>query len=86
MAKKIEINNLYDVWQLFGGAYSLEKNNNKYNFSEDSIDIVGKLITMIPELKDKMIHIIAQKSAVKNGAFNINSFNSLQSDSSDELM
>lgn len=50
----------------------------KYTYSEASVDTVGNLMAIVKDsdgntvLKDKMIGILAQKSAVKNGASNIN--------------
>lgn len=84
--KVVTVNNLYDLWQLFGGAFSLKKENNKYSYSEKSIDAVGMLLTMFPELKNRMIGILAQNSAVKNGAFNVNSNDFIKSEFDDELM
>lgn len=66
------INNLYDLWQAFGGAYSMTKKHNKYVYSDVSVEAVGGIMSVVDGLKDKMIGILAQKSSVKNGATNIN--------------
>lgn len=73
-----EINNLYDLWQIFGGAYSRTLLNGKYVYAESSIQAVGNLMSIVKDdngnlpLKDKMIGILAQESSVKNGATNVN--------------
>lgn len=84
--KTIPVNNIYDLYQLFGGSFSLKKEGNQYSYSEKSIEIVGTLLTIFPELKDRMIGILAQNSAVKNGAFNVNSNDFIKSEFDDELM
>lgn len=69
------INNLYDLWQVVGGAYSKSLINGKLQYSNASVEVVGTIMSLVGDgvLKDKMIGILAQKSAVKNGATNINS-------------
>ena len=75
-----KINNLYDLWQCFGGAYSMTKTNGEYIYSDASIEAVGNIISLVDGLKDKMIGILAQKSSVKNGATNINHSSMLSSE------
>lgn len=72
---KREFNSLYDLWELFGGAYSTDENG---NFNEGSNDLLYSLVTKEDKdgnypLKDKIIHIISNLSAVKAGATNVNS-------------
>ena len=71
----VSINNLYDVWEIFGGEYSID--NDLKHFNEKSNDIVYDLVTSYKKegsypLKDKMIHIVSNASAIKAGASNIN--------------
>lgn len=71
---KGEFNNLYDLWNLFGGAWSVDKDG---TFNEGSNDLLYKLVTTPDNngnypLKDKMIHVISNLSAVKAGATNVN--------------
>jgi len=71
------INNLYDLWKIFGGAYSKSKVGENYEYSEASVDIVGNIVGNVKVggrnvLKRKMIGIISANSAMKNGAVNIN--------------
>jgi hypothetical protein len=70
-----EINNLYDLWQTFGGAYSKSEIGGNLVYSDASTNVVGAIISLVSngDLKDRMIGILAQKSSVKNGASNINS-------------
>ena len=52
----------------------MSKVGNEYIYSDASVDAVGNIISLVENgaLKDKMIGILAQKSAIKNGATNIN--------------
>lgn len=92
---ELPINNLYDLWQVFGGAYSKSKLNGEYVYSDASIQAVGNIISLIRDssgeliLKEKMIGILAQESSVKNGATNINNtdiFNPLYDNQGNELI
>lgn len=81
----IKINNLFDLWETFGGAFSSKKITKfingkpveKYVQTEQSIQIVNEIIKKHAlsgglKLKDKMIAMFLPESAVKNGATNIN--------------
>lgn len=67
-------NNLFHIWKAIGGQYSIDADG---NFSEGSNDILYDVVTT-PDLngnyplKDAMIHILSNKSAIKVGATNIN--------------
>lgn len=70
-----EFETLYDLWKLFGGQYSTDE---KGNFNEGSNELLYKIITTPDNnkdypLKNKMIHIISNLSAVKAGGTNVNS-------------
>ena len=65
---------LFDLWEAFGGAYSTD---GKGNFNEGSNELLYKVITTADSngkypLKDKIIHVISNLSAVKAGATNVN--------------
>lgn len=77
----VEINSVYDLWNLLGGAYSYKNGN----FNEDSMDRVYKLFATNPELKDYMIHIVAKVSATKTGITNRNKLATLYTDNTTPL-
>jgi len=66
--------NLFHIWKAIGGQYSIDADG---NFSEGSNDVLYDVVTT-PDLngnyplKDAMIHILSNKSAIKVGATNIN--------------
>lgn len=72
------INNLFDIWEAFGGEYSIDDN---FKFDESSNEQLFNLVVNYKEkdinnntiypLKDKMVHIISNHSAFKSGATNI---------------
>lgn len=67
-------NTLFDLWSAFGGAYST---NNIGAFNEGSNELLYKVVTTADSqgnypLKDKIIHIISNLSAVKAGGTNVN--------------
>lgn len=73
----IPIKNLYDIWEAFGGEYSITKDGKNFRFSEGSNDLIYNLITTYEKdneciLKNNMIHIISNHSAFKSGATNLN--------------
>ena len=60
---------------MFGGEYSTDQNK---IFNEGSNDLLYQIVTTADDdgnyiLKDKLIHIISNASAVKAGGTNINS-------------
>lgn len=78
-----KFNNLYDLWIYFGAEYSVDSN---LKFNEGSNETLYDLITRYSEnneyvLKDKMIHIISNHSAIKSGATRLNGKNSWLDDS-----
>lgn len=81
--KPITINNLFDLWEAFGGAYSASMKDNVLEFNEDSIKIVASIVkkhalsNSLLDLKDKMIAMLLPPSAVKKGAANVNSLDHL---------
>ena len=90
------INNNYDLWRLFGGAYSLSFNDSgKLQYSNRSVEQVvtamnsiGKTLSnnirtqddLYQPLKHSDIHYIATAGAVKQGAANINPSSSYADD------
>jgi len=75
--KKITINNLFDLWEAFGGPLSASKEGDKITHNELSVKIVGSILkkhsmTGNLALKEKMIGMLLPQSAVKKGATNVN--------------
>jgi len=73
---------LFDLWKLFGAQHSTNEHG---DFNEGSNDLLYKLITTKDNsgaysLKDKMIHIISNLSALKAGGTNVNSKDSWTND------
>ena len=66
---KYNINNLFDLWQAFGGQYSTDS---KGNFNESSNELLYKVMTANTELKNRLIHVLSNRSALKAGATNLN--------------
>jgi hypothetical protein len=72
--QSVDINTIYDLDALFGGAYCMERNDDlgTLESSEANYDIVGNMIGYY-DIKDKMIAYVVNKSAFKVGAMNVNS-------------
>ena len=70
-AETIPVNNLFDVWSNLGGAYSSDSNG---ILNEGSNDLLYDIMIESNEgiLKNKLIHILSNKSALKAGATNVN--------------
>ncbi len=71
---KQPIEKLYDLWTLFGAEYSTDSNG---EFNEGSNDLLYQVITTPASdgtypLKDKLIHVLSNTSALKAGAVNVN--------------
>lgn len=67
-------NSLFDLWNAFGAEYSMDING---NLDEGSNELLYRVVTTADTnkaypLKDKMIHIISNLSAVKTGGTNVN--------------
>lgn len=65
---------LFDLWKLFGAEYSTDQDG---NYNEGSNELLYKIITTSDKngnypLKDKMIHVLSNLSAVKAGGTNVN--------------
>lgn len=69
---EVNVNTLYDIWDAFGGIYSIDE---KGNFNEKSNEALYNVVTETNDgkLKNKLIHILSNVSALKAGATNINS-------------
>lgn len=67
-------NTLFNLWTLFGAQYSTDEDG---NFNEGSNELLYEVVTT-PDinnnypLKDKMIHVISNLSAMKAGGTNVN--------------
>lgn len=81
LEKSVTINSLFDLWQAFGGCESQELVNGELEYSELSLDILTNYVNNVgtiengvinQTLKDKMISILANSSAIKRGAVNVN--------------
>jgi len=72
ITKKPEDITLYDIDQLFGGAYTAELDSNqKLVYAETNLDILMNIVAD-EDLKDKFIAYAVNKSAIKVGAGNVN--------------
>ena len=65
---------LFELWDLFGAQFSTDENG---DFNEGSNDLLFKVVTQPNtygeyRLKDAMIHIVSNLSAVKAGGVNVN--------------
>lgn len=74
MPVKGKFNNLFQLWKLFGGQYSTDENG---NFNEGSNELLYEVITTADSagnysLKNKIIHVVSNASALKAGAVNLN--------------
>ena len=69
---EVNVNTLYDIWDAFGGIYSIDENS---NFNEKSNEALYNVVTETNDgkLKNKLIHILSNVSSLKAGATNINS-------------
>jgi hypothetical protein len=69
----------------------LEKRGDGYVYSEGSVNAVGKIMSLVTIdgehiLKNKMIGLLADKKAIKNGNANINKVSTIAASDSSELM
>jgi hypothetical protein len=86
ITREVIVNNLFDLWEAFGGAFSAEPDEttteDRYKSTEGSIDLVSAIIRLHSlaqtsfNLKDKMISMAVPPSAVKQGVANINNLDS----------
>lgn len=90
LESNLAFNTLYDIWNVLGAEYVVDKDN---NWSEWSQELIYDLVTnygvltdseddfdvasdnKVYPLKNKMIHLLSNKSAIKAGARNINEKN-----------
>jgi len=75
------INNLYNVDQLFGGAFTMLKDEslNTLVDSESNIDMLTNIV-INDNLKNHIISYVVNKSAIKVGAGNVNSVERFSND------
>lgn len=81
-SRTVNINNLYDLWLAIGGYHTIDIEG---NFNERSNDFLYDIITEVKGvdakgnetenrvLKEKIIHVLSNHSALKAGATNLNS-------------
>ena len=73
-----------DMWEGLGAEYCYEIQNNEYSTSEKSFELIANLVSEYCinkkdySLKEEFIAILANKSAVKSGAINVNDINDAQ--------
>lgn len=70
---EVDVNNIYDIDQLLGGAWSMEINEhtNDLQYTEKNLDILHKIVCD-NNAKDKMIGWVVNESAIKVGKMNVN--------------
>lgn len=87
--KEVTVNNLYDLWKVYGGMQSMDLVDGSLIFSESSLDAVYQHIiycgnrlkegtsqdSIYQPLRDKFINVLCNQGAMKRGAANINSAN-----------
>ena len=77
---------IYDLDQLFGGAFCKEKDlKTGFLVDSDANNYIVNNIICETNLKDFMIRIVANKSAIKVGQKNLNSDSVFSSDNNDDL-
>lgn len=82
----IILTNIYKLDQLFGGAFCKEKDKKTgYLTDSDANNYIVNNIICENDLKDYMIHIVANKSAIKVGQKNLNADNIFASNNNDKL-
>jgi len=81
ITKPININSVFDLWNTLGGQYSMELKDGKLEWGDLSINAVSEYMNNIGSqskntfnqpLKDSVVAMLANKSAVKMGATNVN--------------
>lgn len=70
----IKIDSVYDLWLMFGGAYSYK---NKI-FTEESLEKVSSLFATNPDIRNFMTHFLVKASSCKTGITNRNGRDSLK--------
>jgi hypothetical protein len=67
----VEVNTLFDIWQVIGAEFSVDADG---NFNEESNERLYDIIINTNDgiLKNKMIHVLSNQSALKAGAAGLN--------------
>lgn len=86
----VDINNLFDLWNLFGGTLSKKEIDGELIPSEGSIDAVNYIIKLqailgMYEFKSAMIGMIVPRQAIKNGIANLNAVEKLNASNNEGL-
>lgn len=68
---QIQVNTIYDIDQLLGGAWAMSKEDDRLVFTESNMDILTKIVCD-NNLKDYMIGWAVNKSGMKVGVTNLN--------------
>ena len=74
-------NTLWDIDQLFGGAWAMTLENGNLEYSESNVDALEAYVIKHQDAKTKQIGYIVNKSAMKVGVGNLNSDESWTDDS-----
>ena len=72
IGRTITVNTLYDIDQIFGGAWTYKFDGNNYIGTEASVDLLTAAAIKY-DLRDKQIAYAVNSSACKVGATNVNS-------------
>ena len=67
----VEVDTLFDIWQVIGAEFSVDADG---NFNEESNERLYDIIINTNDgiLKNKMIHVLSNQSALKAGAAGLN--------------
>ena len=74
-------NTLWDVDQVFGGAWAMKFENDTLEYSESNVDALESYVVKHQDAKTKQIGYIVNKSAMKVGIGNLNTEDSWTDDS-----
>lgn len=89
LKRPININSVFDLWNTLGGQYSMELQKGKLEWSDISMVAVAEYMNNVGSqtdtsftqpLKTAVVSMIANKSAVKMGATNVNIVDTWKSD------
>jgi hypothetical protein len=67
------VHSIFDLYEMFGGAYAKELINDKLEYSDIASYFVVNYMNIVSELKNRFIYKACPASAIKSGITNINS-------------
>lgn len=82
--KKLDVNSIYDIDNVYGGAYCMTKQNGRLVYSENNFDIVTNIIGYC-NLNDFFIAYAIDATAFKVGLTNVNSNSVFDPESNEPL-